>query len=221
MVCIEMHRESYSMSQTLTAYLFLNADPIGFSGGLNWFAYADGNPISKSDPLGLVAWGLPAQLHQAPAFTQGYWQGAGAAIPAGVGLATLPFTGPVVGGALLSAGINTTSQLAEQHVNPEARFSGVSFAVDTGIGAVAPYGLNKGIPYVAKALPTSVKGHVGEGLTYINGVIKGRGFTPNSQRVMPVTGRPPQSWPRPDFTYPGQGAAGGHFTLKPNLALRL
>ncbi len=188
---------------------FLNVDPIGFSGGLNWFAYADGNPISKSDLLGLVAWGLPAQLHQAPAFTQGYWQGAGAAIPAGVGLATLPFTGPVVGGALLSAGINTTSQLAEQHVNPEARFSGVSFAVDTGIGAVAPYGLNKGIPYVAKALPTSVKGHVGEGLTYINGVIKGRGFTPNSQRVMPVTGRPPQSWPRPDFTYPGQGAAGG------------
>jgi RHS repeat-associated protein len=34
---------------------FLNADPIGFSGGLNWFAYADGNPISKADPFGLVA----------------------------------------------------------------------------------------------------------------------------------------------------------------------
>jgi RHS repeat-associated protein len=34
---------------------FLNADPIGFSGGLNWFAYADGNPISLSDPFGLEA----------------------------------------------------------------------------------------------------------------------------------------------------------------------
>jgi RHS repeat-associated protein len=32
---------------------FLNADPIGFSGGSNWFAYADGNPISMSDPFGL------------------------------------------------------------------------------------------------------------------------------------------------------------------------
>ena len=32
---------------------FLNADPIGFSGGSNWFAYADGNPISLSDPFGL------------------------------------------------------------------------------------------------------------------------------------------------------------------------
>ena len=34
---------------------FLNADPIGFSGGSNWFAYADGNPISLSDPFGLCA----------------------------------------------------------------------------------------------------------------------------------------------------------------------
>jgi RHS repeat-associated protein len=34
---------------------FLNADPSGFSGGPNWFAYADGNPISKSDPFGLWA----------------------------------------------------------------------------------------------------------------------------------------------------------------------
>jgi RHS repeat-associated protein len=32
---------------------FLNADPIGFSGGSNWFAYAGGDPISKSDPYGL------------------------------------------------------------------------------------------------------------------------------------------------------------------------
>jgi RHS repeat-associated protein len=36
---------------------FLNADPSGFSGGPNWFAYADGNPISKSDPFGLCATG--------------------------------------------------------------------------------------------------------------------------------------------------------------------
>ena len=36
---------------------FLNADPSGFSGGSNWFAYADGNPISKNDPFGLCAEG--------------------------------------------------------------------------------------------------------------------------------------------------------------------
>ena len=36
---------------------FLNADPSGFSGGSNWFAYADGNPVSLSDPFGLCAEG--------------------------------------------------------------------------------------------------------------------------------------------------------------------
>ncbi len=34
---------------------FINADPSGFSGGLNHYAYADGNPISMSDPFGLGA----------------------------------------------------------------------------------------------------------------------------------------------------------------------
>jgi RHS repeat-associated protein len=40
---------------------FLNADPIGFSGGSNWFAYADGNPVSKFDPYGLATIGVGLQ----------------------------------------------------------------------------------------------------------------------------------------------------------------
>jgi RHS repeat-associated protein len=35
---------------------FINADPSGFTGGLNWYCYADGNPVSNVDPFGLDAW---------------------------------------------------------------------------------------------------------------------------------------------------------------------
>src|SRR5207237_4283183 len=34
---------------------FINPDPSGFAGGLNWYAYADGNPVSLLDPFGLGA----------------------------------------------------------------------------------------------------------------------------------------------------------------------
>jgi RHS repeat-associated protein len=35
---------------------FVNADPIGFGGGMNWYAYANGNPVMFVDPTGLDAW---------------------------------------------------------------------------------------------------------------------------------------------------------------------
>ncbi len=37
---------------------FINADPSGFGGGLNHYAYADGNPVSLLDPFGLCAAGI-------------------------------------------------------------------------------------------------------------------------------------------------------------------
>ena len=35
---------------------FINPDPSGFVGGLNFYAYADGNPVSYLDPFGLWSW---------------------------------------------------------------------------------------------------------------------------------------------------------------------
>jgi RHS repeat-associated protein len=32
---------------------FMNSDPAGFAGGMNWFAYSSGDPINQFDPLGL------------------------------------------------------------------------------------------------------------------------------------------------------------------------
>jgi RHS repeat-associated protein len=36
---------------------FINADPSGFAGGLNFYSFANGNPISMTDPFGLGAVG--------------------------------------------------------------------------------------------------------------------------------------------------------------------
>ena len=36
---------------------FVNSDPIGFGGGMNWYAYAGNNPILLSDSMGLSGYG--------------------------------------------------------------------------------------------------------------------------------------------------------------------
>jgi len=54
---------------------FINADPSGFGGGLNFYAFANGNPISETDPFGLGAQGDSG----------GYsWIGQVSAIPSGI-----------------------------------------------------------------------------------------------------------------------------------------
>jgi RHS repeat-associated protein len=47
----------YMRARYYNPYLcrFLNPDPAGFSGGLNFYAYADGNPVNYLDPFGLWA----------------------------------------------------------------------------------------------------------------------------------------------------------------------
>ena len=49
----------YMRARYYNPYLcrFINPDPTGFSGGLNFYTYANGNPVSYLDPFGLSAIG--------------------------------------------------------------------------------------------------------------------------------------------------------------------
>jgi RHS repeat-associated protein len=61
----------YMRSRFYNPYLcrFINPDPSGFAGGLNFYAYAGGNPVTYIDPLGLGAMGdsqLSSWLNPSP-----------------------------------------------------------------------------------------------------------------------------------------------------------
>jgi RHS repeat-associated protein len=58
----------YMRARYYNPYLcrFLNADPLMFEGGLNFYVYSDGNPISLLDPFGLSAYGNPVSGPSGP-----------------------------------------------------------------------------------------------------------------------------------------------------------
>ena len=62
----------YMRARYYNPYLsrFINPDPVGFAGGLNWYCYADGNPVSYLDPFGLSGWTPDATS------AYNYWMGA-------------------------------------------------------------------------------------------------------------------------------------------------
>jgi RHS repeat-associated protein len=183
---------------------FLSEDPIGFGGGMNWYAFVEGDPVMQMDPTGLVAYAFPPQYAQSSEFREGFNRGAAAAVPAGLGIGAAMLTGPIVGGAALSAGINASNQILNMHQGTQQSFSGAQMALHGTVGAVVPAVLNRAVPAVMSRLPNRVKGTLGEGFTWINGGFSGRGWTPLEQRVLSIAGRRP----RPDFTYPGMGSNG-------------
>ena len=146
----------YMRARYYNPYLcrFINPDPAGFGGGLNWYCYANGNPVSYTDPSGQYA------VLDDLAFTGGGavigavgqgiadlvswhwtgWSGIGRAAAAGAagGEATLYGT-PIVGAAVFAATKNTLDQSAEMAVTGNS-FNFTQLGVQTGIGALTGYG---------------------------------------------------------------------------------
>lgn len=183
---------------------FVNQDPVGFDGGMNWYGYCGGDPLFKNDPNGLVAYALPVQFGHDPEFTRGFYMGAGAAVPVGLGVGAAILTGPIIGGAALSAGINSTNQILNIQQGTQQSFSGTEMAVHGMIGSAVPAFLNRVVPAAMSWLPNSLKGTFAETFSWINGGLSGRGWAPIEQQTLRIVGRSP----RPDFTYPGMGTNG-------------
>ena len=107
---------------------FCNADPIGFAGGLNWYASFDNNPISNVDPLGLADVNLVSPTDSA-------FKG-GEAIPAGGPVFTVVAHGAQSGGfyadsktpistAQVISAINTAGHKAGQPIQAMVCYGGV------------------------------------------------------------------------------------------------
>jgi RHS repeat-associated protein len=65
----------YMRARYYNPYLcrFINADPVGFGGGLNWYAYGNGNPVSLVDPFGLDAYDSNPVSDFAAGILYGLW----------------------------------------------------------------------------------------------------------------------------------------------------
>lgn len=141
---------------------FLNADPIGFSGGLNWFAYADGNPISNTDPFGLWTW-----KSEAWNFTKGVVVGAAitavVVIAAPVAVAGLVAVGVSAGvasatvtvglGAAAVVGTAATVSKVSMDVS-QGDWDGVAYSAGNIVGGLA-VGVGGGGRYIADTVGSS------------------------------------------------------------------
>jgi RHS repeat-associated protein len=127
----------YMASRYYSPFLcrFINPDPTGFSGGLNFYAYANGNPISLVDPFGLSFWSVTGH------FVEGAVIGAAitaavivaAPVVAAVGAEVLIASAATVG-VEVSAG--TAATVASATVTTGLWGAGAAGAVTTGADVI-------------------------------------------------------------------------------------
>ncbi|MFT3868476.1 MAG: RHS repeat-associated core domain-containing protein [Nibricoccus sp.] len=111
---------------------FLNADPIGFAGGMNWYAFANGNPVMMTDPEGKFAWAIA-----------GFFIGAGVDLTVQLisnhgDWSKVNKTSVLVSGLAGAAGVGLGGKVAQLTTNILGRavLNGVGSAVINGTGQI-------------------------------------------------------------------------------------
>jgi len=92
---------------------FLNADPSGFDGGLNFFLFCNDNPINAEDPFGLYGY---STMYWANLSVTGSWWQKAIAVPLGVLSATVPDAVAVSVNGTAGFGALTTGTVGVQNV---------------------------------------------------------------------------------------------------------
>lgn len=115
----------YMRARYYNPYLcrFVNPDPSGFSGGLNMYAYADGNPVSYLDPFGLSFWSVTGHFIE------------GAVIGAGIAIIVVIAAPEIAAGGAIALGWAGVEAATATTVS--------SAAVTVGLAATATYGTSQ------------------------------------------------------------------------------
>ncbi|HEX3797330.1 MAG TPA: RHS repeat-associated core domain-containing protein [Verrucomicrobiae bacterium] len=157
---------------------FINADPSGFNGGLNMYAYSDGNPISLTDPFGLGATGssggfswIGALTTGAVALDQGLNGGAGTktlanfaanyqffdnSVPMALNQTLNPFTSAEERFGESYDGLSYQPSNVGQPLSTGSRTVSAAFGVvDTGLGVLQGVGLGSTVSSLAGLTATT------------------------------------------------------------------
>jgi hypothetical protein len=156
---------------------FVNADPSGFAGGLNMYAFADGNPISEMDPFGLGFWSAT-----------GHFVG-GVAIGAATAAVIVLAAPEIVAGG--------TATLIWAGVAEATAATAATATVTAGLGVGAVYGASG----VAGDIAGSVQGHNWNQVAYDAGTLTGGALVGGfgggryiADNVSPTPSTVPPSW---------------------------